>query len=153
MPKLQAGTILPGAEPVIVPDKESEPNLQYWTESLSRVADDIKRIALMVDNMSRSVDEHQGAQSFSEQSSSIDVLPDFEAGEMITGIIVTGPPAASLQLTLGSRHWPLIVPASGILVIAPIAIRLDQRDQRNLTFAMGGPGLLGLELMGRIDKQ
>jgi hypothetical protein len=153
MAKLQAGTRLPIADPIIVPDVESKPPGQYLVESFQRVADDMKRIAVQVENWSRRIDEHQGAQSFNESSSSIDVTPDFETGELITGIIVIGPPAANLQLTLGSRHWPLIMPAAGILVIAPVAIRLDQRDQRNLAFGSGGPGLLGLELMGQIDKQ
>jgi len=151
--KIQPGTLLPGATPVIVPEKESRPPEEYIRENVEILKDAMRRIVATVDNMARKIDEHQGAQNFSEQSQSIDVLPDLEGGELITAVIVIGPPAANLQLTLGSRHWPLVIPPAGILVISPIAIRLDQRDQRNLTFASGGPGLLGLELMGYRDKQ
>lgn len=149
--KLQPGTVIPGAEPIFVPDRESEPSEKYLMRQIGRLEDALSRISQFVDNYVRRVDEQAGSRSFSETVTSLDVIPDFETGEIIESIIITGPPGA-VQVTLGSRHWPLVIPASGILVIAPISIKLDQRDPRNLTpNTPGGP--YAMELCGRIDKQ
>lgn len=151
MRKLQPGTVLPDALPLIVPDRESTPTEEYIKENVEILKDAMRQITVFLDNATRLIDEHQGGQSFSELSTSIDVLPDFETGELIESIIIVAPPAAAVNVTLGSRHWALVIPATGFLVIAPVAIRLDQRDQRNLS--CNTPGLLFMELMGHRDRK
>jgi hypothetical protein len=71
--------------------------------------------------------------------------------EKIESIIVSGPAAAAATLTLGDRQMPLIMPASGIVVIAPVAILLGRNDVRQLASAV--PGIWFVELMGIADKR
>jgi hypothetical protein len=52
-------------------------------------------------------------------------------------------------LQLGSRYWNLALPPSGILVISPVAIRLDNSDLRQIISSVVGDW--NLELMGHAD--
>jgi hypothetical protein len=60
--------------------------------------------------------------------------------------ITTQPQPAPFTLKLGKRAWNLLLPASGVLVIAPVAIKLSRSDDRYLIAPT--PGDWSMELMG-----
>lgn len=57
----------------------------------------------------------------------------------------------TMTLQLGDRVWSLTMPASGVLIIAPIAVMLQRSDLRQLT--VSAPGEYSLELMGYADTR
>jgi hypothetical protein len=74
-----------------------------------------------------------------------------EATATIAGQITLVPWQGSVPFTLqlGGRNWPLSLPQTGILVISPVAIRLNQDDLRQISSPVAGPW--NLELMGHAD--
>lgn len=133
-----------------VQDIEQEP-MKYIALALVHLKKQLQNLAIMLEDRSRTVDAYQPQEYGSGSSSSnIELQPQWEAGETITSIIVTGP-AGTVTLQLGDRVWPLTIPASGIIVIAPIKLYLDRSDRRILSFAT--PGAYTLELMGYGDTR
>ena len=63
--------------------------------------------------------------------------------------VLTG--SSEFTLQLGKRTWQLALPASGVLVIAPIKISLDRSDTRKLTAANAGDW--AVELCGYAEKR
>lgn len=109
-------------------------------------------IARNAENRANPVDEYNSAGvTGAGSSASITVQPTYEyMPEKIEAIIVTGPTGA-ISLQLGDRIWSLTIPASGILVIAPLALMLGRSDARILTPAAAGT--YSLELMGIADRR
>lgn len=109
-------------------------------------------IARFAENRANPVDEYNSAAiTGAGSSASITVQPTYEyMAEKIESVIVTGP-TGQINLQLGDRLWTLTIPASGILVIAPISILLGRSDARILTPAAAG--VYTLELMGIADRR
>lgn len=118
----------------------------------ARFAEAMELLANQVENRRMVVDEYNsGSVSGAGSSASVTVQPNYEyTPEKIEAIIITGVPG-NINLQLGDRFWSLTIPASGLLVIAPVAILLSRSDNRILTPAT--PGIFTLELMGIADKR
>lgn len=131
------------------PDRERDFDRDYLDRLHKQIQSSLDDIAQYFVDQTNRVDEYQ-AQGYAgtpgESQTTAQVLPDYECDEIITGVIVTGTPAGTFTLQLGRRNWPLVMPASGILVIAPIQIKLGRSDTRNLTAAAAGNW--EFELMG-----
>lgn len=133
-----------------VQDIEQEP-MKYVALALVHLRKSVQDLVIMIEDRSRSVDAYQPQEYLAGSSSSnIELQPQWEAGETITSIIITGP-AGAVTLQLGDRFWPLTIPASGVIVIAPIKLYLDRSDRRILSFST--PGAYSLELMGYGDTR
>lgn len=131
---------------VEVPDIEQQP-LKFVALALTRLNAQLGNLAKMIKDHSRIVDEYQPQMPLSGESElSFSLQPQWESSEIIESIIITGPPAGVFTLQLGDRVWPLVMPASGILVIANIALLLERDDLRVLTAT--ATGNYSLELMG-----
>jgi len=151
--KLPPGTVLHTRQPMPPGTTDEEREQPGFEElALKQFASAVGVIARMAENRGSPVDEYNSAAiTGAGSSASVSVQPTYELmPEKIEGIIVTGPTGA-ITLTLGDRIWSLTIPASGILVIAPIAIRLGRTDVRQLT--SGTPGTYTLELMGIGDRR
>jgi hypothetical protein len=106
--------------------------------------------ARQVENRARVVDEYQVQSSVAASESTVTVQPIYDlVPEKIESIIITGP-AGAVTLQLGDRFWNLTIPATGIIVIAPVAVLLNRNDIRQLS---GAPGSYSLELMGIADER
>jgi hypothetical protein len=110
-------------------------------------------LARLTENRGNPVDEYQTAPITGAASeSTLTVQPTYEMmNEKIVGVIVNGPPSTSITIQLGDRQWPVVIPASGILVIAPIALILGRNDDRKIIAQT--PGNYFLELMGYADAR
>lgn len=132
-----------------VADIESQPQ-KYTALALVHLRNEMARLAVQIEDRSRPVDEYQPQEILGETETTITVQPQFETEERITSIIVVGP-AGAVTLQLGDRIWPLTIPATGVIVIAPILLFLSRSDNRILTAAT--PGQYSLELMGFADTR
>lgn len=134
-----------------VPDLEQE-SQKYIATALSGLREQFADLAKIIEDRSHPVDEYQPKTLATDAETTITVGPTYEyMNEQITSVIVSGPAAATVTLQLGDRIWPLVIPASGILVIAPIAIILDRHDQRILTASVAGE--YSIELTGFADRR
>jgi hypothetical protein len=129
-----------------------ETSEEFAELNAKRLADALDTLARVVENRGSPVDEYNSAAiTGAGSSASLTVQPTYEyMPEKIEAIIITGP-VGSINLQLGDRLWALTIPASGILVIAPIAIMLGRSDARILT--SGTPGPYTLELCGIADRR
>lgn len=155
-PRLTGGKIQPGSRinirdvpNVTLPDVESEP-VKYVMTGIMHLAGKLEQLQFIADDYSRPVDEYnvQGSQTTGSAGETlVSVQPVYDQiSEKITSMIVTGPAAGVCQVILGDRYWNLVIPATGIIVVAPIAILLSRSDSRVLTSVTSGDW--GLELMG-----
>lgn len=150
--RLPAGTAISTRQPENPRTDDEEPEARTSERlSLLHLRRQLERIARLADNAGHPVDEYNTASSVAGTATVITVQPTYEfMPEKITSIIVTGP-TGSITLQLGDRVWTLTIPASGVLVIAPISMLLDRTDDRILR--AGTPGAYTLELMGIADKR
>lgn len=153
--KLPPGTPISTRQPVNPMTGDDNPDLTHQEReehALHELNKQIGNLARQIENVAFPVDEYNSAGvSGAASSASITVQPTYEyMPEKITSIIVTGP-AGVVSLKLGDRIWPLTIPATGILVIAPLALMLGRSDDRILTPAV--PGTYSLELMGYADRR
>lgn len=119
---------------------------------LARLLKQLSELNRIIDNRSKPVDEYQTGSPTVSSAAPLTVQPTFEyMPEKIESVIVTGPPAGTATLQLGDRSWSVVVPASGVLVVAPVGILLSRSDTRQLT--PSAPGVWGLELMGIADQR
>jgi alpha-beta hydrolase superfamily lysophospholipase len=120
---------------------------------LRRYQEALNEIARQAENRSHPVDEYNTVPlSGGSTGTLLTITPIYEyMPEKIESIIVNGPAAAVATLTLGDRQMPLVMPASGVLVIAPVAILLGRNDPRQLASAVAG--IWFVELMGIADKR
>lgn len=151
--KLPPDSIIHTRQPVEPGTKDVEQAEPEFTElGMERLAKQLETIARLTENRSNKVDEYNSAAITGAGSSAFfSVQPTYEyMPEKIEAIIVTGPTGV-VTLQLGDRIWPLTIPASGILVIAPIGILLSRTDARTLTPAAAGT--YTLELCGVADRR
>lgn len=132
-------------------DKDQEP-IAFDRKGLQELREQLVTIARRAENRGNPVDEYNSAGvTGAGSSASVVVQPTYEyMPEKIEAIIITGPTGA-INLLLGDRQWNLTIPASGILVIAPIAIMLGRSDARVLTPSVAG--VYSLELCGVADRR
>jgi hypothetical protein len=135
---------------VQAPDIDEAPN-QYIVKGLLKLHEQMQNLARMADDRSREVDEYRVQTLTPDSELTVSVQPQYDLmPERIESIIVTGP-AGAVTLQLGDRTWALTIPATGILVIAPVSLILGRNDYRILTSAT--PGDFSLELMGWADER
>lgn len=135
---------------VQAPDIDQAPN-QYIVKGLLKLHEQMQNIARQADDRSREVDEYRVQTLVPDSELTVTVQPQYDQiSERIESVLVTGPPGA-VSLQLGDRTWALTIPATGILVIAPVSIVLNRNDYRILTSAT--PGDFSLELMGWADER
>ena len=151
--RLPSDAIIHTREPVNPETTDAETDVPSFEKlGLDELKEQIGNVARHLENRSFVVDEYNSAAvSGAGSSASVTVPPTYEyKPEKIESIIVTGPTGV-INLQLGDRQWALTIPASGILVIAPIAILLSRSDARILTPVT--PGVYTLELMGVADQR
>jgi len=136
--------------PIDVKDIETAP-MKYVALALVQLREELKRIPVMLADRSRRVDEYNVQSMTVESLTQVLVQPQFETGEIIESILVTGPTAGVTSLQLGDRFWSLVIPSTGFVIISPIAIMLSRNDNRILTPASAGEW--SLELMGYADTR
>lgn len=130
-------------------DTERE-SLGYIAEGLFQLKAQVADMARYIENHSRLVDEYRTQSLAADTETSITVPAQWDlVPEKIESIIIVGP-AGNVTVQLGDRTWALTIPASGILVIAPIAMLLGRNDTRSIT---GPAGDYNLELMGYADER
>jgi hypothetical protein len=135
---------------VKAPDIDEAPN-QYIVKGLLKLHEQAQHLARIADDRSRPIDEYRTQTLVPDSELTITVQPQYDyMAERIESVIVTGP-TGTVTLQLGDRTWALTIPASGILVIAPVSFLLQRNDYRTLTSAT--PGDYGLELMGWADER
>lgn len=142
-------TVIRQPEPIGVTDIESQPQ-KYIALALVHLRNEMAKLAVQIEDRSRIVDEYQPQEITGEAFTTISIQPQWETEERITSIIITGPPG-NVTVQLGDRIWPLTIPATGILVIAPIIVLLGRNDIRQITAST--PGQYGLELSGYCDTR
>lgn len=130
----------PHAMPYEVPGSEPAFDRPYIDRLVSQVQRSLDDIAQFYVDQTNRVDEYrvQGNVTGGESLTTQFILPDYECDEIITSIIVTGTPAGAFNLQLGKRDWNLIIPATGILILGPVQIKLGRSDIRQLTAAVAG---------------
>jgi hypothetical protein len=133
-------------------DREQLTPEGYERIGFDRLQGAVETLARLTENRGYPVDEYESAAiSGAASSTGVTVLPTYEyMWEKIESIIIVGP-AGTVTLQLGDRIWALTIPASGILVIAPVGVRLSRADARILT--AGTPGAYSLELCGIADRR
>lgn len=130
---------------------EFEPAQRYLYFAMRQAAAESRRLRMVAEDKSRPVDEYSISTS-TETQSTVEVLPQFEFfSERIEAILITCNPPQTVTVQLGDRQWPVIVPASGIVVIAPISMLLDRNMRRIATTSPAAE--LTMELMGWADER
>lgn len=130
-----------------VPDEEKPFDARELRNVMADFASRISDLGNLLEDKSHRVDAYNVTSSASEVNAAINLQPEYEVSEIIESVLIIGPtgtPTFSLQL--GKRFWNLTLPASGVLVIAPVRISLNRNDPRILTPTT--PGDWALELMG-----
>lgn len=151
--KLPSDAVIHTRQPVNPETGDTEhESITFERRGLEQLKEVLGIIARRAENRSRVVDEYNSAAvTGAGSSAAVVVQPTYELmPEKIEAIIITGP-AGAITLQLGDRIWQLVVPATGILVIAPIALILGRSDPRTLTPAV--LGVYTLELMGVADQR
>jgi hypothetical protein len=134
----------------IDPVYEQKAVFSFLAAGIHSMVKQLGDLARQVENRSFVVDEYQIQGSLGTTESVVTVQPIYEfKPEKIESIIITGP-AGAVTLQLGDRLWNLTIPATGVIVIAPVAILLGRNDLRQLS---GAPGNYSLELMGIADER
>jgi hypothetical protein len=136
--------------PTQAADAEILAPAEFVANAFAQIKRDIRNIAKMIQDVGRPVDEYNAQEWNADAEITLNILPQWEFAEKIESIIVVGP-AGACTLQLGDRVWPLVIPASGILTIAPVGVMLDRTDIRQLTAA--SPGAYSVELMGYADTR
>jgi hypothetical protein len=136
-------------KPAGIPDIETEP-LRYIALALIHLRDQIAEQAKLLQDQGRPVDEYRPQTLAGDSETAITLQPQWESIERIEQILITGP-AGQVTLQLGDRVWSLTIPATGFILIAPVAIFLGRDDVRQLTAQAAGD--YTLELMGFADTR
>ncbi len=139
------GTIPPRA------DEEEIIHPSWVRESVHQVILSLRNLAKLIQDKSRRVDEYRIQTLAGDSETLITLTPDFERiPEIIESVVITGPTATpAFTVKLGKRVWNLTLPATQILVIGPLSMKLGYEDDRFLQTAVAGDW--SLELMGYAD--
>lgn len=132
-----------------VPDIEQAP-LVYIAAGLIHLKEQMERLAKMAEDRSNPVDEYWPQTLAPEAETVLTLQPQYEFPITVTSILVSGP-AGSVTLQLGDRVFALTIPATGLLVVAPVMMNLGRSDIRQLTAQVAGEYVL--ELMGYGDNR
>lgn len=126
---------------------------KWLAENILRVREALGEIARQAENHGDPVDEYNTCPlSGTATTSLLTILPTYDfMPEKIVSILVAGPASSQVTITLGDRIWNVVIPATGILPIGPVALILGRSDVRQLTSAT--PGTYFLELMGFADRR
>lgn len=124
--------------------------MKYIALALVHLKEQLASAAKQLQDRARPVDSYRVQTLIPDAESTVTVQPAYEGVERITSILVTGPPGP-VTIQLGDRVWPVIIPATQILVIAPVQIELGRNDVRQLT--AGTPGDFNMEIMGFADTR
>ena len=148
--RLAAPIFTRNPNPPIDPVDEQKAVFSFLAAGIHAMVKQLGQLARQVDNRSFVVDEYQVQGSLGTTESVVTVNPTYDyKPEKIESIVITGP-AGAVTLQLGDRLWNLTIPATGVIVIAPVAILLNRNDLRQLS---GAPGNYSLELMGIADER
>jgi len=133
-----------------IPDHEISIAPGYLAESFDQLRREIRAVANLLASAARRVDMYRVQTLAADSESNVTLLAQYDMRELITSILITGPAAATFTIKLGSRVWStLVMPATGFMVIAPVAIQLDTSSDRQLI--AGSAGDWSMELMGTAD--
>lgn len=122
----------PHAVPPVVADAPAPFTREYMEVLRKQFKNSIDDIAQYYIDVTNRVDEYRVQSLGGETLTSEALTPDYECDEIITGIIVTGPPGGTPVIKLGKRAWGVVMPATGLLLISPIQIKLGRSDDRLL---------------------
>lgn len=136
-----------------VPNQEWVPSPEWIRNAIEQMLSQLKGLRRVIEDRTRPVDEYQGTPTASELQSTVTVPAQFDAqmSERIESILIWGPPAATGTIKLGDTTINIVIPASGVLVIAPISMLLNRSDDRILTLSPAGD--IGVRLMGWADER
>lgn len=150
--KLPQGARIEGhqIQPITAPDKEQLPPAEVMARAFALMQRHMYEINKKAVDETQVFDMYLTQTLMAESELSITLQPSYEFTERIESVIITGP-AGACTLQLGDREWSLVIPASGIIVIAPVAIYLGRNDTRMLTGSSSGN--YALELMGHADRR
>ena len=124
--------------------------LKYVALAMLHLRNQMANLAKMAEDNSRPVDEYNKQTLAPESETILTIQPDWEVTEVIKSVMITGPTGA-VVVQLGDRTWNITIPASGFVVIAPVAFFLSRSDVRQLTASTAGE--YTLELMGHCDNR
>lgn len=145
-PRSSAGNLI-GAEDI------QQVSPEYLAQSLIKFHEALDEMARNAENRSHIVDEYNTVPlTGSATQSTLIIQPTYEyMPEKIEAVIVAGPAAAVATILLGDRQIPVVIPATGIIVIAPVGILLNRNDPRQLSSVTAG--IWFMELMGIADAR
>jgi len=124
--------------------------MKYIALGLAHLRNAMVLLPNMVEDFSKPVDEYRTQSLAPDSETSIIIAAQYETPEIIKSVVITGPTGA-VSVQLGDRVWNLTIPASGVIIIAPILVCLDRDDYRMLTASSAGD--YTLELMGHADSR
>lgn len=125
--------------------------MRYIALALTHLHSVMAKLPGMIEDHSKPVDEYRPVSLAADSTSGFAVQPQWEVGEIITSILVTGPISTGFQLVLGDRTLNLFTNAQGFCILAPISMILDRSDPRSISSAT--PGQWVFELMGHADSR
>lgn len=136
--------------PLQVPDTEAGFEKEWLQNHFDRIVRSLVGLTRYFEDKSRPVDEYQPTPSSTEVQGTVTVQPQFDVmAERITSVMLWGPAAATGVLTLGDCAIPIVIPATGVMVLGPLGLLLERDDPRSLTLSPAGD--IGLRLMGWAD--
>ena len=126
---------------------------EFLAKGLLELRKQLGEIARRTENHSHPVDEYNTCPLGGTSSQTVlTLLPTYELWpEKIFSVLIIGPPAAAITVTLGDRVWNLVLPATGVLPIGPVALILARSDTRQLSSQT--TGMFFMELMGFADAR
>jgi hypothetical protein len=147
--KLQPGTMFPTrvAPDPIVPDVETAPPPYYQEFALTRILRSLDLIAAMLPDLTRIVEESAGDSTLNEITgeTQLNCIAQFEpASELITSVLVVGPPSTAFTLQLGNRQMTMTTDTTGKVLLAPVAFILKPSNIRQLTSTTSGAWFMDL---------
>jgi hypothetical protein len=134
-------------------DDEEHFSPEFVAKGLIQLREAFQDLARRSENHAHPVDEYNTCPLGGTSSvTALTLLPTYEMmPEKILSVLIVGPPAAVITVTLGDRVWPLTLPASGVLPIGPVALILGRSDTRQLSAQTTGQYFM--ELMGFADAR
>ena len=134
------GDVVVRETPFVV-DDDGPISPEFIRTAVARIYGELDNIARMTFDESRRVDEYQTVLGNITQ---LEVLPDYEMGEIIHTIVIGAPPFSVCQLQLGNRYLQITMDATGLRVLAPVGFQLDRHDRRILSLigsSFGNPAV------------
>lgn len=140
-------------QPIPVPTEfhEWEPPQRYIYYAMKQAAQEMRRLRMQLEDRTRPVDEYNISSSTQAQTI-CEVQPQFDQfSERIESILLTCSPPQTVMLQLGDRQFPVIMPATGVIVLGPLSMLLDRNMRRIATTTPAAE--ITMELMGWADER